>query len=844
MKYFLLIAGLLFITLQVNAQCVIINEVMINPTGACDGSCNPNTSEWIELYNTCNTPIDLSCYVLTDGDYTVTFPTGTNIAAYGYLVIGSPASGGPVDIDIASCGCTAGTNIGTLTNPNEQLILLNSTGVQQDAIYWGSGQFPVNITSITLGACAPVTVSNPNNNGYASIPLSSTSGCSIGRTCDASTTWQVKCGSNVSMGTSNGLQGIPDFTASSTTICPGDCISFTDNSQGNPLTWFWTFSGAATGTSNLQNPTSICYNNTGNFTVTLQITNSCGTFTHTETGYIQVGAGASPTISANGPISFCDGNNVVLSTVTPGTYQWLLNGIPIPGETGASITVTQSGDYSLSVGSASCTGFSNVIQVNVIPSPTAQINALSSTTLCTGQTLTIESQGAASTYQWLLNGVAIPGETQAQITINDSGNYSLQLNNNGCPAISNIITVSLINAPVPIISSSSGVLSFCVGTSITLETNSGFTNYQWFLNNNAIPGATSTSLTTTQEGSYTISATSAGGCITTSVPVVVTMLPLPEAQLNPSGSVIICNGMPVLIQVQSTASIFQWYLNSNPIPGATSASYSAASSGQYYVELTSNQGCVNTSAPVTVSFNTGITVDINASKTIACQGDVIYLSTAQNYNNIEWSNGDSGIQIGVTQGGPYSVIVTSNGGCIARDTISLTFLPKPFVDAGDHVVSDCVNPIELNGTGEGIPLWSPSAGLNDTTNFTIKALPEQTTIYYLTVNNGTCSAKDSVIVTAECSAIYIPTAFTPNNDGLNDVFKAVGRDVEQFTLWVFNRWGEKIFETTNLNIGWDGYYKGVPAPVGLYIWQAEAFDINGKSLIPYELRKGVVSLVR
>lgn len=848
MKFLTLLLSLLVYSISSTAQCVLINEVMINPSGTNDGSNNPNTSEWIELYNTCNTTVDLSCFVMTNGEFTITFPTGSSIPANGYFVIGSNNSGGPVDINIGTCGCVAGNLIGTLSNSAEQLILVNSSGVQQDAIYWAPGDFPMNITSMTLGACAPITINKPNNTGFALIPSpggSANDGCTVGRTCDASSTWQIKCGSNISMGSTNGLQGIPAFTASNTSVCPGDCISFTDNSTGNPMAWFWTFSGAATGNSNAQNPSSVCYNNSGNFTVTLQITNACGTFTHTQTGYIQVGAGATPNITANGPLNFCAGNSVTLSTNTVGTYQWQLNGTAIPGETNASLIVTQSGSYTVSVSSGSCAGTSNAIQVNVTPASTAIINALSSTTICTGETVILESVNAANTYQWLLNGNPLPGATSQQLSVNSAGNYTLIVSSiNGCSATSAPTTVNVLTATTPTITSTNGQFSFCQGQSLNLEATPGLANYQWYLNNSIIAGATNANLVVTQTGAYTVSVGSANGCITSSLPTIVNLLPLPNAQVTPAGPILICNAVPALLQASSGAASYQWYNAGVSISGANSSSYLAAQTGDYSVIITSTLGCTATSNIVIVSFNTGITVNIYNNKPFPCDGDVVFLSTTQEYNQIDWTTGENGIQISVTESGTYGVTVVNSGGCTATDEVQLDFLPKPFVEAGDDVSSDCVKGVMLNGIGDGLPVWEPSLGLSNDNTFEVNAAPINTTTYYLTVNNGTCKATDSLVVTSECSSIYVPSAFTPNNDGLNDVFKAFGKELNSFRLVIYNRWGEKIFQTLDINLGWDGNYRGSPAPLGLYIWELEASDKFGEPILNDIQSRGTVSLVR
>ena len=846
MRFFPLVLSLLLYSTISTAQCVLINEVMVNPNDACDGGCMPNTAEWIELYNTCNTAVDLSCFVITEGDFTITLPTGSSIPANGYFVIGSNNSGGAVDLNISNCGCTSGPaiEIGILSNNAEQLILVNDAGVQQDAIYWGAGQFPVNITSMTLGACAPININEPNNAGFTLVP-NSADGCSVGRTCDASPTWQVKCGVNITMGATNGLLGVSAFTASNTSVCPGDCIGFTDNSLGNPSAWFWTFSGAATGTSNAQNPSTVCYNNSGNFTVTLQITNTCGTFTNTQIGYIQVGAGATPNITANGPLTFCEGGTVTLTTNTVGTYQWQLNGVAIVGETNASLTVTQSGSYTVSVGSGSCSGISNTLQVNVTPATTSVVNALSATVICTGETVILESVNTADSYQWALNGAAIAGATNQQLTVNTAGDYTLQVTSvNGCTATSIPTTVTLLTATAPNITSTNGQYSFCQGQSLTLEATTGLANYQWYLNNNAIVGATSATLVVTQTGSYSVSTLSANGCNTSSSQTIINLLPLPTAQVSPAGPILICNAVPALLQVASGAASYQWYNAGVSITGATLNTFLAAQTGDYGVEITNALGCTATSNTVIVSFNTGITVSIYNANPFPCDGDVVYLSTTQNYNQINWTTGESGIQIAVTTPGRYGVTVVNSGGCTASKNVDINFLPKPMVEAGDDVTSDCIKGTLLNGIGDGTPVWEPALGLSNNNTFDVNAFPINTTMYYLTVDNGTCKATDSVLVRADCSSIYLPSAFTPNGDGLNDVFMAFGIDLKEFQLVIYNRWGERIFQTQDITSGWDGTYRGAPSPLGLYVWELEASDKNGKPLLNNFQGRGTVSLVR
>jgi gliding motility-associated-like protein len=270
----------------------------------------------------------------------------------------------------------------------------------------------------------------------------------------------------------------------------------------------------------------------------------------------------------------------------------------------------------------------------------------------------------------------------------------------------------------------------------------------------------------------------------------------------------------------------------------------AAQSGYYNVVITNSSGFSAISNTVVVSFNASITVSIYNANPFPCEGDIVYLSTTQNYNQIGWTTSETGIQIAVSQSGKYGVTVVNSGGCTASDEVDLTFLPKPFVDAGADVSSDCVEGIMLNGIGDGTPLWEPSLGLSNSNTFNVNAAPINTTTYYLTVDNGTCKATDSLVVIAECSSVYVPSAFTPNNDGLNDIFKAFGEELKDFELVIFNRWGEKIFETKDINIGWDGTYRGSPSPFGMYVWELEATDKFGNPFLNPIQSRGTVSLVR
>lgn len=198
---------LFFMNERNNAQ-VMINEIMVNPSGANDGSNMPNTAEWVELYNTSASSVNIGCWVFTDGDFSVTFPSGASIPAFGYYTIASASgSGFSPNLNWATCGCTAGgltSQVGIFTNGGEQLLLYNSSGVLQDALIWGGGQLPDSFTSAVVGSCSSQSFTFPGSGSglYEDIGSSSTDGFSRERSYDGSDIWQS--GGSGTFASSNG----------------------------------------------------------------------------------------------------------------------------------------------------------------------------------------------------------------------------------------------------------------------------------------------------------------------------------------------------------------------------------------------------------------------------------------------------------------------------------------------------------------------------------------------------------------------------------------------------------------------------------------------------------------
>jgi gliding motility-associated-like protein len=284
---------LVLISVRTSAQCIIINEVLVNAAGNCDGSCVPNTAEWVELYNTCGNSVNIGCFVLTDGDFSVTFPPNTVLAANDYLVVGSNNSGVSVDVNLSTCNCTSGaaSEIGIFTNGNEQIALANAAGQIVDGIFWGNGQFTQtpSFTTDALFGCGSHTITlSASNPVFTEVPTSD-DGQTVYRSCANPEIW-LSDGANYTPGAANGnSSGNITITSSDTTPCAGEAVTLTAQGATGPIVWS---TGA---TSN-----SITVLETGDYSLSSVNSGGCGSAANFHVTY------SNATLVDAGPGGFAD----------------------------------------------------------------------------------------------------------------------------------------------------------------------------------------------------------------------------------------------------------------------------------------------------------------------------------------------------------------------------------------------------------------------------------------------------------------------------------------------------------------------------------------------------------
>jgi len=200
--------------------------------------------------------------------------------------------------------------------------------------------------------------------------------------------------------------------------------------------------------------------------------------------------------------------------------------------------------------------------------------------------------------------------------------------------------------------------------------------------------------------------------------------------------------------------------------------------------------------------------------------------------NYLWNTGARSSRITTNTNGLFWLELDQNG-CKVRDSINVTTRPKPLVNIGNDTTI-CLNKpvvLSINSTATSY-LWNTGETTRSITVNTIGT-------YYATVTQNACTASDTLqVVSGDCD-IFIPNAFTPNDDGTNDYFSVLGSMItHDFSLKIYNRYGQVIFSTRNIGDKWDGTYKGKKMPVGVYPWSV--IYINGKGFTKW--LKGTVLL--
>ena len=451
-------------------------------------------------------------------------------------------------------------------------------------------------------------------------------------------------------------------------------------------------------------------------------------------------------------------------------------------------------------------------------SPGPEINAVATSATCVGTdgSIVVNYTGGTSPLVFSIDSTNF----QANPVFNnlDSGKYTAYAKDaNGCTGKDSVY-VSAPPTPVVFIGNDT---SLCKGEHLLLAAPAGQENtYLWQDNTKA------DTFNVTGPGIYFVKVTNKYNC-SSSDTVNINYIDLPDFSIGRDTT--LCDGEHIVLNpVPSLQGSYLWNT------GDTSASVNVSSPGTYWLRINSN-GCEKIDS-IRILFTPRPVVNL-ASDTTICNGEMLTLNVADNNSSYLWQDGSTQPSYTITGAGIYSVTVSMNG-CDAFGSIDVSYLPKPILKLGEDTTI-CINEtLLLNATNpESTYLWQDGS-----TQSYYQVIKQG--VYTVSVINSCGISSASVTVeTKNCDCkFYIPSAFTPNNDGINDAFQPSGECVlSNYELRIYNRWGQLVYESSNALQGWDGTLKGEPQPVGIYVYQLSYKDgITGT----IEHKKGIVTLLR
>ena len=374
------------------------------------------------------------------------------------------------------------------------------------------------------------------------------------------------------------------------------------------------------------------------------------------------------------------------------------------------------------------------------------------------------------------------------------------------------------------------LLKICPGGTgdlTTLYTTTGLAT-SWTLSGNPVANPSAI----TVAGTYRLIATNTSNCTDTAfVTASINDLALTVSAVNANCT---SNGTVTVTRTGGT-SPFTYSINGGTYQ---SSNIFSVAQGTYTATVRDSTGCVRTAAPVTVGFTNNLTLQSRPDTTL-CPGVSVVLGTVSNASSFIWtpaaglSNASIGSPIATPQVTTQYIVTANLGTCSMKDTVNITVLPAVTVYAGPDVNIIAGDQVFLgaSATNAMTYLWSPPAGLSATNVLVPAASPAVTTTYTLRgTNTAGCTATDNVVVTVVPYCVRVKNAFTPNGDGVNETWEVFDQYdcLRNISLYVFNRYGNKVFESKDYRNKWDGRYNGKSLPDATYYAVIEFTLITGR----------------
>jgi gliding motility-associated-like protein len=532
------------------------------------------------------------------------------------------------------------------------------------------------------------------------------------------------------------------------------------------------------------------------------------------------------------------------------------------------------------------------VTVNPIPDK-PQISAPAGP-VCSGSTVTLEITNASSSvnYKWYTSdqgGSQINiGSSYTTPELTTTTTYYVEaVNMSGCTSGERTsVTVTVTPAPdKPQVSAPAG--SVCGGGSVTLDITNVQTGvvYNWYTSDKGgTPVFTGTTYTTSLQTTttYYVEAVNAGGCTNTGgrTVVKVTVDPVPLPPTVEATDVTVCTGNSATFKIKNPDAdlTYNWYdIAKGGAPVETGENFTTPAlqtNAVYYVEAVSKGGCVSASrtqvSATVVGPPAAPTVKISANPVCPGTSAVLTASSATPGVTFRWYDSKTGgspistdnpfTTPALNAGTTYYVEAVNAGGCTntgGRTEAAITVLmklPAPQVKVIDSTGNSITFGWDIITGAIGYQIsmdngatWQqPSSGATGTEHQITGLQPNKpVTIMVRALGQSDCQNSDAARLTANTSnplgnKIFVPNAFSPNGDGLNDTWHIYGNSISKLVVTVWNQYGQKIFESRSQQNDWDGTYKGKVQPIGVYVYHLEVTFQDGTSLT----KDGDINIVR
>lgn len=629
----------------------------------------------------------------------------------------------------------------------------------------------------------------------------------------------------------------PQIALNTTAVsCIGNDGSITVTGTDGKLPFQYSIDGNSFQVSNVF--TSIA---TGDYTVWIKDANECRV---SENIHVPLSC---PTVAVVGVNETCTSSNgSITASGSNGTapYQYSIDGINF--QTGKLFTGIKAGLYTVTIKDAlSITNTISISIKNICPTVSVVVND----GLCGTAKGSITATGANGTgpYQYSIDGINFkPGNT---FTVLASADYTITVKDaNGLINTTNAVVK---NFPGPQITAAS-VPASCLNNdgSITITANGGTAPLQF-----SIVGGDfqeSPAFNNLQAGDYSVVVKDVNGCTSSQLMSVGLNNNL---TLTTGNDISICEGKNGSLPATSNGRVFTWSpsvsLNNSSLLNPTASPVTAT---KYFITATFGV-CIKKDS-VTVLVNPA-PVAKAVKDTIICFGQSVQLSGSGG-SFYSWTpatyldNPDIAEPLATKplQSITYDLYVTDAIGCTSLQpslvTISVTPPAKVFAGNDTSIVMNepfQLMVLDINNSGFVEFNWSPSYGLNNiTSKKPIAVLDREITYTVTAATEAGCQGSDEIkIKVYRGPEIYVPNAFTPNNDGRNDILKVIPVGIKEFRHFVvYNRWGQQVFFTSNPTNGWDGNFRNAPQDTNTFVWKAEGIDSKG-TLIK---KTGTATLIR